>query len=1037
MPMELVKSCWREILSLNDLDKNVPKETWVAEKQIDTEEEDELYAEVEAINNAQELVQESGLDTQLECVRLWNSAALKVDQVEKAYRILYDVFSPPDARGKEADPKVPLENIAHGLLILGVDAYQLQVYLDRILDEVAEGTKHLQSLVPCNWFEWNANGIRVSALIAASSSFRKALIEIPILEVLCKFQSFPVSHLFKENEQRLILEDCKIISKQTHEVLYDEHKSGHSSRHWYMLIEGQIQVSRVQNEGELASCIASEGVIFGAYWSLKASQVARSTRLGSEIGWTPSVQESPGAIIKAACECVLIQMKVSGLEEVCSRRKTNHLTSTPSSVRKKRTLLMKKEMMEAPNRELSSTVLPTPFEHEPQLKNSEAQKSLKRLSEISEVDRKTVRESLEMLDKVWTSFSLGAKTIPWGALEDMKRLLGEGGLQAYNDVFKPMCAKNAPIEFRAESFWYCWLHFLSESCVEAFQETRFSIPSLEKLNKPPSATLDPLHGQTIDTPSDSTPSGQNSIFDEQESFQARLFWLVCKWFPWAFEEYRISTGFLEKPIEMLEVEFSRVAGSTTEPLQGENIRQYLKLVMIDYPYPICLQHCREFCELFNKPFDINTKIFFPEMSKILALKERNKNLQHAHSFQPFIRSCINPNFVLVRAMNLLARLVALYLVLAVPVRIGFMPFPSFTHEWAIYSDLPADLALLMHVILSLNLAFKNEMGSWVTDRGKILRQCDLICFLAMLPLDWFGYVCGLSHEPCLWLRLNKMLLFFSEISPKKIIFSSSPDLVGKIHNLVATLLLVIHNCACIWYCIGRAVPLLMTGPAISWLYKDETYVGVGGALDQSTYFVSRPDTSMLERYIGCLWLVSSTICANGLNGDVKPQNFVEIVWTMLLMILNMTFYRWICSEAASIIMNADTSIVQARQHLERVTMFITSGHFSPELKKAIHSHFNSVQDGNQLDQDTVFAGVSHSLRVELARFISMEALSKSELFTDCSEQFLTDICVLVREVNFVPEEIVYIAGEMCKEMLIVVRRLPCCVCARAGACVLT
>jgi hypothetical protein len=75
--------------------------------------------------------------------------------------------------------------------------------------------------------------------------------------------------------------------------------------------------------------------------------------------------------------------------------------------------------------------------------------------------------------------------------------------------------------------------------------------------------------------------------------------------------------------------------------------------------------------------------------------------------------------------------------------------------------------------------------------------------------------------------------------------------------------------------------------------------------------------------------------------------------------------------------------------------------------------------------------------VELARFISMEALSKSELFTDCSEQFLTDICVLVREVNFVPEEIVYIAGEMCKEMLIVVRRLPCCVCARAGACVLT
>jgi hypothetical protein len=137
-----------------------------------------------------------------------------------------------------------------------------------------------------------------------------------------------------------------------------------------------------------------------------------------------------------------------------------------------------------------------------------------------------------------------------------------------------------------------------------------------------------------------------------------------------------------------------------------------------------------------------------------ALKERNKDLQPAHSFQPFIRSCINPNFVLVGGMRLLAHLVALYLVLAVPVRVGFMPFPSFTHEWAIYSGLPADAAVVMHVILSLNLAVKNDMGSWVTDRGKILRQGDLIFFLAMLPLDWFGYVCGLSHEPCLWLCIS-------------------------------------------------------------------------------------------------------------------------------------------------------------------------------------------------------------------------------------------------------------------------------------------
>ena len=61
---------------------------------------------------------------------------------------------------------------------------------------------------------------------------------------------------------------------------------------------------------------------------------------------------------------------------------------------------------------------------------------------------------------------------------------------------------------------------------------------------------------------------------------------------------------------------------------------YLILVMVDFPYPICLEQCREFCEIFNKPFDINTTIFFQEVLEMPALKERNKDLPSlsSHSF---------------------------------------------------------------------------------------------------------------------------------------------------------------------------------------------------------------------------------------------------------------------------------------------------------------------------------------------------------------------------------------------------------------------
>jgi len=52
-----------------------------------------------------------------------------------------------------------------------------------------------------------------------------------------------------------------------------------------------------------------------------------------------------------------------------------------------------------------------------------------------------------------------------------------------------------------------------------------------------------------------------------------------------------------------------------------------------------------------------------------------------------------------------------------------------------------------------------------------------------------------------------------------------------------------------------------------------------------------------------------------------------------------------------------------------------------------------------LNQEILFAGLSHSLRVELARCIAWDIMTKVKLFDDCAEQLLTDICVLLREVS--------------------------------------
>jgi len=124
-------------------------------------------------------------------------------------------------------------------------------------------------------------------------------------------------------------------------------------------------------------------------------------------------------------------------------------------------------------------------------------------------------------------------------------------------------------------------------------------------------------------------------------------------------------------------------------------------------------------------------------------------------------------------------------------------------------------------------------------------------------------------------------------------------------------------------------------------------------------------------------------------------------------------------EVSSIIMSSDDNVVKARADLEAVTSFVSGKRFSHELREKIRSHFAAINAGSSVDQDALFAGLSHGLQVDLAKFISSEFLTNIEIFADCSENYLDAVCVLLREVSFVPEETLFTVGDVCKEIFFV------------------
>ena len=117
-------------------------------------------------------------------------------------------------------------------------------------------------------------------------------------------------------------------------------------------------------------------------------------------------------------------------------------------------------------------------------------------------------------------------------------------------------------------------------------------------------------------------------------------------------------------------------GSITEPLRCEGIRQYLVLVLEEYPHNITLENCRQFCKFFDRKFEKSTRITFPEISKQLSLRERHKNSGHENK-KLFIHHCLNPDFLVIAAFTTLMRIIALYHFLMVPGKFILVSFDYF------------------------------------------------------------------------------------------------------------------------------------------------------------------------------------------------------------------------------------------------------------------------------------------------------------------------------------------------------------------------
>ena len=528
---------------------------------------------------------------------------------------------------------------------------------------------------------------------------------------------------------------------------------------------------------------------------------------------------------------------------------------------------------------------------------------------------------------------------------------------------------------------------------------------------------------------------------------------------------KIEKEFFALHLPAHEVAFTKAVGTLSLPLTGLSIKQFLTYLLVEHSYSIDLYSCREFCSFFKRKLDNDTAIMYRDIVKVV--KERNSSSTNRSDF--FIENCVNPHHWTMGTWHYLARLVSLYHILMVPIRTCFNTEQLLTSQLAMSTDFPADLFLAIHIFVSLNLAFQNSKSVWITNRFRIFKRIDFVMLFAACPFDWMVFLSGLEAQAAVWCRLAKMLLYFSRISPASILYSERG---GSINDLLIMMGFLFHFAACLYFYIGWKVPQWNLGKLnqISWMYVPsdmdlDTY-------DRESHVSMRPGASGFERYVLCLYwsvfpslflpmqnsflfpaifdvytivvlcyfahacpvpirkcilkmstccrVISTTTC-QGVTGYISPQNFMEIIFSIILLLINLTIYRWIQGEIANMLMSTDEVVIRTREEQDSILKFISTDAFTNDLCDRIQSHFSAVRGNVSSEQDQLLSSLSHGLRVQLARYIWRDFMSKVVLFRGCSGQFLDAVCVLVYEMHYGPEEIIGCVGDVSDHLVILVQ----------------
>ena len=599
----------------------------------------------------------------------------------------------------------------------------------------------------------------------------------------------------------------------------------------------------------------------------------------------------------------------------------------------------------------------------------------------------SLKISFSKIEQIWQEICLGEEVVPLSQFTAFQPYLGEVGSELFKKLFT---AEWAPEQISKRVYWEIWINFLT-------------LETYGKMSSATSENVDRINANQKSAPVVDADTSEESKHDCLELLHARF----------SRARHLGHKLFDCEILERYESSFVEVTGTIGNPLQASKVALFLEKLFPDFNYHISFYNCNEFLQTFGRDGLKTKQISFADIRKVLI--ERSKETRHNGLF---IDSALNRNSNFYTHWINLMCIVACLQFVCVPVRLCFVPWKSMLDTRALALDLTLDFLTAAHVVVLSNTAYQNSRGHWITNRFKMLRKIKVFYLLAAVPVDWFAYVFGASFEMCNWLRLLKLLLPFEILVRER-----NPGLqISTLHRLLGLIIRsfgLLHVAACAWFYIGTRYKEWHPQAAVSWYEISPSLTSLSRISYQDRYGL-RNGSTVWDQYLISQYWVTATLTSYGIVGDLLPQNSTEMIYAMVLMILSITVFGYIIGEVSSVFMIQDEEVTKARSQLGSVESFVRGSKLEDDLRDEIRTYFRATRMHSSSDQAAIFRRMSRSLQVEVSSYTTRGYLDGVPLFQGCSQQLIDAVSVLLSEVTFAPEDYLYRISEIAREMFFVI-----------------